>query len=178
MAQYMYTGTPPITVTLNFAQATGPVLTSPASSSFLQYQYVTIDPIQLAATGTGQLYFFVTAEELPRGLVFDPVTNQISGTPSRIGTVSTKVTVKDSVGGVGEFTLTFTTILPRIVRTQTSASAYTSLLRQYTDVLGAQNARDSRVFPAVDRILGEFTSPYPPNVVTQTVDPNCFGQCK
>lgn len=178
MPKYMYTGTPPTTVTLNFAQATGPVLTSPASSSFLQYQYISIDPIQLAATGTGQLYFFVTAEELPRGLVFDPVTNQISGTPSRIGTVSTKVTVKDSVGGVGEFTLTFTTILPRIVRTQTSASAYTSLLRQYTDVLGAQNARDNRVFPAVDRILGEFTSPYPPNVVTQTVDPNCFGQCK
>lgn len=176
-ARYMYTGTPPTTISLNFAPPSGPIVTSPASSSFLLYKYVQIDPIQLSATGTGQVYFFITAEDLPAGLVFDPLTGRISGTPTQVGTVSTTVSVKDSVG-VAQLTLTFTTILPRIVRTQTSASAYTSLLRQYTDVLGAQNARDNRVFPAVDRILGEFTSPYPPNVVTQTVDPNCFGQCK
>jgi hypothetical protein len=66
------------------------------------------------------------------------------------------------------------TILPTVTKQQTSAGAWTSLVRQYTTVNAAQNARDQRVFAAVDRTLGEFTAPYPPDVVTQ-VSSNC--QC-
>jgi hypothetical protein len=66
------------------------------------------------------------------------------------------------------------TLIPTVQKQQTSAGAWTSLVRQYTTVNAAQNARDQRVFATVDRTLGEFTAPYPPDVVTQ-VSSNC--QC-
>jgi hypothetical protein len=122
------------------------------------------------------IYFFIA--DLPAGLEFNPLTNQIHGTPVRLGRVVTYAYAKDDIG-VTLISLEFTIILPSYQKRTDSASAYTSLLRQYTEVNAAQNARDSRVFPAVDRTLGEFTAPYPPNVITQTVDPLCFNpKCK
>ena len=53
-----------------------------------------------------------------------------------------------------------------MVKNQTSAGAFTSMIRQYTEVNAAQNARDSKVFPTQNNSLGEFQSPYKPDVIT------------
>lgn len=173
--KYLYNDAPPTTITLSFDALTGgPTFTSPISRSYVQYQYVSISPIQLAASGTGTIYFFVTAADLPPGLTFNPLTGQITGTPAQIGTVRTRVYAKDDTG-TSFIDLTFTTMIPRVIRKQDGAGAYTSLLRQYTEVLGAQNARDNKVYPNQEAKLGEFMSPEAPDVITQTVDPRCYG---
>ena len=171
-----YPENPSITVNLTFntEAGTGPVLTSPTTLSFLNYQYIPITPIQLSATGTGIVYFFVETVDLPDGLSFNPLTNQITGTSVRIGQDSLRITLKDSLG-TSVYTLLFTTVVPRIIRKQDGAGAYTSLLRQYTEVLGAQAARDNRALPNQETRLGEFMSPEAPDVITQTVDPKCYS---
>jgi hypothetical protein len=165
---------PPIDITLNFTlgAGTGPTLTSPSTLAFSKYQYIPITPIQLAATGTGTVYFFVPSANLPPGLTFNQFTNQLTGTPASIGTYTMTFYVKDSVGA-STFQLTFTFLVPRVIRTQDGAGAYTSLLRQYTTVLGAQNARDQTVLPTQDRGLGEFMSPPAPDVTSAVIDPCC-----
>ena len=171
---YLYAAAPPINLnlTLTTVSGTGPTITmSPVD--FRLNQYIAISPIELVASGTGTVFFFILNSELPQGLTYNPATNRITGTPSKLGRIVTPVFAKDD-NGITRFTLTFETLLPTVQKVQTSASAFTSLLRQYTIVNAAQNARDNRVFPQVDRLLGEFTSPYPPDVTTQTVDPRCF----
>ena len=165
---------PPIDITLNFSlgAGTGPTLTSPTTTSFYNYQYIPITPIQLAATGTGTVYFFVPSANLPPGLSFNQFTNQFTGTPASIGNYTMTFYAKDSVGA-STFRFTFTFLIPRVIRTQDGAGAYTSLLRQYTNVLGAQNARDQTVFPTQERALGEFMSPEAPDVITAVIDPRC-----
>jgi hypothetical protein len=165
---------PPIDITLNFSlgAGTGPTLTSPTTLSFSQYQYIPITPIQLAATGTGTVYFFVPSANLPPGLTFNQFTNQLTGTPATIGNYTMTFYAKDSIGA-STFTMTFTFLIPRVIRTQDGAGAYTSLLRQYTTVLGAQNARDQTVLPTQERGLGEFMSPPAPDVTTAVIDPRC-----
>jgi hypothetical protein len=166
-----YLSTPPITSTLNFPSqiGNGPTLTSPSNRSFLLYQYVPITPIQLTATGTGAVYFFLLSEQLPSGLSFDPVTNQITGTPGERGQSSVTIYAKD-INGVTAVTLGFTTILPTIQKQQSGAGAWTYLLRQYTEVNAAVTSRDTKVTPSNEYMLGEFTRPVPPNVTT---DSNC-----
>jgi hypothetical protein len=165
---------PPIDISLNFTLSSGigPTLTSPTTTSFSQYQYIPLTPIQLAATGTGTVYFFVPSANLPPGLTFNQFTNQLTGTPASIGNYSMTFYAKDSVG-VSTLRFTFTFLIPRVIRTQDGAGAYTSLLRQYTTVLGAQNARDQVVFPTQERALGEFMSPEAPDVITAVIDPRC-----
>ena len=65
------------------------------------------------------------------------------------------------------------TIIPRIIRPQESASSFTSLVRQYTEVNAAQNARDNRVFPAVNATLGEFMAPDAPDVTSAPLPCDC-----
>jgi hypothetical protein len=154
---------------LTFTTGTGPTFTAPTTTSYLQYQYIPIPTIQISATGVGQIYYFVTAADLPPGLSFDPITARITGAPVQIGTVSVTVFAKDD-NGASQLTLSFTTVIPRIIRKQDGAAAYTSLLRQYTEVLAAQSARDNRALPTEMRTLGEFMSPVPPPVVTPS---NC-----
>jgi hypothetical protein len=165
---------PPIDISLNFTlnTGTGPTLTSPTTLSFSQYQYVPITPIQLSGTGTGTVYFFVPSANLPPGLTFNQFTNQLTGTPASIGNYTMTFYAKDSIG-VSTFRLMFTFLIPRVIRTQDGAGAYTSLLRQYTTVLGAQNARDKVVLPTQERGLGEFMSPPAPDVITAVIDPRC-----
>jgi len=165
---------PPIDITLNFtlSAGTGPTLTSPTTLSFSKYQYIPITPIQLAATGTGTVYFFVPSANLPPGLTFNQFTNQLTGTPASIGNYTMTFYAKDSIGA-STFTMTFTFLIPRVIRTQDGAGAYTSLLRQYTTVLAAQNARDQVVLPTQERALGEFMSPPAPDVITAVIDPRC-----
>ncbi len=154
----------------------GPTITSPTTSSFLLYQYIPMT-LTFSATGTGDIYFFISASELPPGLTFNPITNTISGKPASPGNYTTRVFAKDD-NGVTELVVGFTVNVPRIVRKQDGAGAYTSLLRQYTEVLGAQNARDSRVLPNQENRLGEFMSPEAPDVVTQPFTTTKCAVCR
>lgn len=151
----------------------GPTITSPSTSAFLLYQYV---PFSLTLDATGTVYFFVAANELPPGLRFNPLTKTITGKPAEQGFYTTRVFAKDD-NGVTLLTLNFTVNVPRVIRKQDGAGAYTSLLRQYTEVLGAQNARDNRVLPSQERRLGEFMSPEPPSVTTQPFSTLKCGTC-
>lgn len=154
----------------------GPTITSPTTSSFLLYQYVPMS-LTFSATGTGTIYFFVSASELPPGLTFNPSTNTISGKPASQGTFVTRVFAKDD-NGITQLNIGFTVNVPRVIRKQDGAGAYTSLLRQYTEVLGAQNARDSRVLPNQERRLGEFMSPEAPDVITQPFTTTKCAVCR
>lgn len=165
-----------IDLTFSTGIGNGPTITSPSTSSFLLYQYVPMSLV-LSATGVGaNIYFFISADELPPGLRFNPLTNTISGKPASQGLYTTRVFAKDD-NGVTLLTLNFTVNVPRVIRKQDGAGAYTSLLRQYTEVLGAQNARDNRVLPNQERRLGEFMSPEAPNVVTQPFSTLKCGLC-
>lgn len=170
---YMRTGSP-ITTTFSFPLTTagGPTVTSPATRSYLFYQYMPITPITFSATGTGTVYFFLDSNTLPQGLSWNPITRTISGHSSRIGDVAFNVYAKDDIA-VTPITIQTTTVIPRIIRQQDGAGAYTSLVRQYTIVNAAQNARDNRVFPTQERMLGEFAAPPAPDSVTPS---NC--ECK
>jgi hypothetical protein len=159
-----------ITLTTNSDLGTGPSI-SPPSSSFLVYQYVTTS-LQLSATGTGDVYIFISADDLPVGLVFNPLTNIISGKPAEQGRFTTTVYARDD-NGISQVTYTFTVNTPRLIRKQDGAGAYTSLLKQYTEVLAAQSARDSRALPTQLVRLGEFMSPLPVAVTTNTFNTNC-----
>lgn len=170
---YMRTGSP-ITTTFSFPLTTagGPTVTSPATRSYLFYQYMPITPITFSATGTGTVYFFVDSNELPQGLSWNPITRTLSGHSSRIGDRTFNVYAKDDIA-VTPIPIQTTTVIPRIIRQQDGAGAYTSLVRQYTIVNAAQNARDNRVFPTQERMLGEFAAPPAPDSVTPS---NC--ECK
>jgi len=170
---YVRTGSP-ITTTLSFPLVTagGPTVTSPVERSYLFYQYMPISPITFSATGSGQVYFFLDSNTLPTGLRWDPIAQRITGASARIGDKTFMVYAKDDVA-VTPIVIQTTTLIPRIVRQQDGAGAYTSLVRQYTLVNAAQNARDNRVFPTQERALGEFAAPPAPDSVTPS---NC--ECK
>jgi hypothetical protein len=143
---------------------TGPTFVSPAQSTYVVWQYMPIPPIVFSAPGaTG---YFISA--LPVGLTWNAATRTVSGAAMRTGTQTFTVYAKNS--GITAFTVTLLVEVPRVIRKQTSAGAYTSLVRQYTEVNAAQNARDTRALPSESRTLGEFASPYPPSVVTPS---NC-----
>jgi len=150
----------------------GPIVSSPSSKSFLLYQYIPVS-IQFGTTGgIGNVYFFVSDSDLPPGLDFNPLTNVLSGNSVNLGPASTLMYVQDSSGITIE-RLSFTTILPRVIRKQDGAAAYTSLLKQYTEVLAAQSGRDQRMLPNQGVRLGEFMSPVPPTVITKTFTTDC-----
>lgn len=161
-----------ITLSFNLRVGEGPLISSPSIRSFLLYQYVPVS-IQLAAAHvSGNVYFFITNSELPAGLTFNPLTNLITGKPAEIGRYSTRVFAQDA-SGITVDAFDFTIQVPRVIRKQDGAGAYTSLLKQYTEVLAAQSARDQRMLPNQERRLGEFMSPVPPAVITQTFNTDC-----
>jgi hypothetical protein len=164
----------PTTLTLGFdaVPSGGPTVTSPTIRYYVLYQYIPITPITFSATGTGRSYFFIDSATLPRGLTFDPLTSTLSGTPVVIGLNEFTVYVKDDIG-VTQFVIRTETVIPRVIRQQTSAGAWTSLIRQYTVVNAAQNSVNGRVLPATEPPLGEFMRPEPPDSVSASGDPNC-----
>jgi len=159
---------------LSFGRTTagGPVVTSPAVRTVITYQYMPIVPIVCSASGTGTVYFFVDTTQLPRGLTWNPITKTLSGTPVVTGSYSVTFYARDSVATTS-FTVTFEILIPRIIRQQDGAGAFTSLVRQYAEVNGAQGGRDSRAFPSQERALGEFMAPDAPVVTTQSNCPVC-----
>jgi hypothetical protein len=164
VAQTIDPGADITTITFPFPD-TGPTFVSPAQSTYLVWQYMPVPPITFTAVGSG-ISYFVSA--LPVGLTWNAETHSVSGAPMRTGTQTFTVYAKNS--GLSAFTVTFVVEVPRIIKQQSGAGGYTSLLRQYTEVNAAQNARDSHVLPTESRTLGEFASPYPPSVITPS---NC-----
>jgi hypothetical protein len=120
-----------------------------------------------ATDGAGTINYFVSP--LPPGLVWDPIDRTVEGRCVELGTQTFTVYAKSDTG-ITAFVVTVIVEVPRIIRQQSGAGAYTSLVRQYTTVNAAQNARDTRAFPTQVRGIGEFASPYPPDVITQS---NC-----
>jgi hypothetical protein len=175
--QYVRTGTPTLsTFAFTSFPTGGPVITSPTTTSFTFYQYVTIDPITISATGTGFIYYFVDNATLPVGLAFDPLTGRITGQSVEIGQKSFTIYMKDDIGATF-LTINTNTIIPRVIRQQTGAGAWTSLVRQYTVVNAAQNSVNGHVLPSTEATLGEFTRPEPPDSVSATGNPNCAKTC-
>lgn len=160
---------------ISFARSSagGPVVTSPAVRTVVTYQYMPIEPIVCAGSGTGRVYFFVDSAQLPRGLSWNPITQTLSGSPVVTGSYPVTFYARDSVATT-TFAVTFEILIPRIIRKQDGAGAYTSLVRQYAEVNAAQGGRDTRVFPSQERALGEFMAPDAPVVVTQSNCPVCI----
>lgn len=175
LQRYVRTGTPTVaTFTFNSLPLNGPTITSPTQFSYTFYQYVPITPIQVTSTGVGTVYYFAVSSELPVGITFDPITATFSGVSVQLGQRSFTIYAQDTgTGGVTPITFNTNTILPVVVRQQTGAGAWTSLLRQYTVVNAAQNSVNGRALPAGEAALGEFTRPEPPDSVSAEGDPNC-----
>jgi len=165
---------PNINILLYFdlAIGEGPVISSPVDRSFLLYQYVPMSIQLMASQVSGNAYFFITGSELPPGLTFNPLTNLISGKPAENRQYSTRVFAQDASGITFEY-FNFSVNVPRVIRKQDGAGAYTSLLKQYTEVLSAQSGRDQRMLPNQTTALGEFMSPVPPTVVTKVFSTDC-----
>lgn len=140
--------------------------------SFLLYQYLPVTPIPVAAEGVGQVDLFIDPDTLPPGLQFDA--NTITGAPTQLGTTTVIVYARDD-RGTTTLTLTFTVLVPRILKKQDGAGAYTSLLRQYTEVNAAQNSVNNLVYPNQEQKLGVFMAPDAPSVTKDVVPPNCFN---
>jgi hypothetical protein len=159
----------------------------PATTSFLSYQYIPIETIQIRAVHSSNVapFIYYFAEGLPRGLTLNldlsGISATITGTASQFLDAATEnavIIAKGYTDVVGE-TLSFNTLIPRVVRKQDGAGAYTNLLRQYVEANAAQNAVNSRALPNQERRLGEFMAPAAPDVTLQTVPPYCFDpNCK
>lgn len=146
----------------------GPTFTSPAQTTYVVWQYMPLPTISFTATGTAPISYF--ASSLPVGLTWNSTTHSISGACMQTGTQSFTVYAVDGAGGVTARTIILICDVPRIVKKQTGAGAYTALVRDYTEVAAAINARDTRVNPTEEAALGSFASPYAPDVVTPS---NC-----
>jgi hypothetical protein len=144
---------------------TGPIFVSPAQSTYVVWQYMPLPPIVFSAPGADA--YFVSP--LPVGLTWNSVTQTITGYCVQLGTQSFIVYAKSSTG-LTAFTVTLIVNVPRIIKQQSGAGAYTALVRDYTEVAAAINARDTRVNPVEEAALGSFASPYAPDVVSPS---NC-----
>lgn len=174
-ARRIDTGTVTATIQLLY-DTSGMSWAEPASSGFTEYQYTTIDPIPIRANVPTSNFTYYYTTTLPDGLrlVLDPsgISAQITGRSMAYSDAYRPVSLIANHGNNQIITqvIGIRTILPTVQRVQTSPGAWTSLIRQYTEVNAAQNARDNRTFPWVSSTLGEFTSPGAPDVITKTYD--------
>jgi hypothetical protein len=159
----------------------------PYTTQFFQYQYIPIDTINIRAIHVSNVapFIYYFAVGLPRGLTMNldlsGISATITGTPTQFLDAAREdaVIIAKGYNDVVGQTLSFNTLIPRVVRQQSAASGYTSLLRQYVETNAAQNAVNQRALPNQERRLGEFMAPEAPDVVTQTVPPYCFDpNCK
>ena len=154
----------------------GPVISTPTTNGFQLMQFVTITPIVITSPET--IYTFVETASLPRGITFDPLTNTFSGTPVLTGSTTVIVRVKNATGGITTFPLYFVVQIPDVQnKHQTSAAAFTSLVRQEVAIDGAQYARDTVANPVQAVGVGALMSPAPPSVTTATIPQNCLQTC-
>jgi hypothetical protein len=165
---------------------------APSNTYYPLYQYIPMSTITTEVdsnypTSLYPIYFY--ARNLPRGLTFthtnpQTLTATITGTPSQFtgGPQDTTLfarrplTIGTPEGVTAELDLRFDVLIPRLVRKQDGAGAYTSLLRQYVETNAAQNAIGNRVLNVQEPRLGEFMAPpNPPDIIPATVDPKCFS---
>jgi hypothetical protein len=150
----------------NIVISGGPTFTSPTITQYRYYQYVKIEPVTISASGTDNVYIFIRDQDVPQGLVFDPATGLLYGTPTLpVENHVIPVYAKDSVG-VSQLNIVITIVIPFIMKKQIGAAAYTSAVRQNVEINAAQNARDNKVTPNHDIGLGKLMSPAPPDVIT------------
>lgn len=164
---------------LYFSNQTGAAFPS-QDSDYTLYQYgntsITVLPPPYPVGEFPYLYIHPT--DLPRGLRFDGLTGVISGYPTELA-FERSVTVhalQRTSKLVSSFPMKITVLNPFVVRPQTSAAAYTSLVRQYTLANASQNSRDYRVFAGAERTQGAFAAGEGADVTTQIIpgcDPNC-----
>jgi hypothetical protein len=155
---------------------TGPTILTPTTNGFQCMQFVTIAPIVVTSPET--IFVFVDAATLPRGITFDPLTNTFSGTPVLTGNTTVLVRVKNEAGGLTTFPLYFSVYIPDVEnKKQTSAAAFTSLVRQEVEIDGAQYARDTVANPTQAMGVGALMSPAPPTVTSATIPQNCTKTC-
>jgi hypothetical protein len=164
-----------ITFNTLVSSSTGTVFQAPSKSDFTLFQYCgTNIPVSVTATSN---YIYYYASNLPQGLRLaldvSGVFADISGIPSRFSTSTQDSTIYARVpqdGTGAELQLTFRVLVPFVLKRQDGAGSYTSFLRQYVTVNGAQAARDSVALPVEVRPIGEFMHPGAPMVIT---DSNC-----
>jgi hypothetical protein len=163
--------------------ASGLAFTSPTQTQYTNWQYVPIPTISLTTSNPfpGSFIYYYTAG-LPRGLTLNldasGIAASITGTSSQFSDAFQSVVLyaalsPETGGGVAALPITMRTILPTVQKQQTSAGAWTSLVRQYTLVNAAENSINGRALPATEPPLGEFTRPYPPDEVSVLPCPKC-----
>ena len=157
------------TLTANLTYVNGPTFTSPTTTAFYFLQYVAFPSISVAATGTGTIYLFVDASTLPLGVVYNPVSSTLTGTPMELGQHIFTIYAKDN-NGVTPVTISMTVQSPFIIHRQGHASGYTALVREDAVIKGATRTRDNRVLAPNTTIGARMAAPLPPSVVTQS---NC-----
>lgn len=151
---------------------------SPGQTLYTFSQFCPIEPIvaQVSQTSPEFVYYYVSG--LPDGLASTVTGSSVtlSGRPVTYSDAFQRTVffARQNADTLALPILT-RTVLPTITKQQTSASGHTSVVRQYTEVNAARNAENNVVYPAESRGIGEFTRPTPPNEITQTVDPKCFG---
>ena len=168
------TSTPKLTASLPF-DSSGLAFTSPTQTQYTNWQFIPITDIPVNVSNywsNNFVYFYQTG--LPRGLSLDldicGIEATISGTSSQYSDAFQRVILFAVVSRsileryVAVQPLNMRTILPTVQRQQTSAGAWTSLVRQYTVVNAAQNSLNGRALPSTEPPLGEFTRPEPPDV--------------
>lgn len=174
------------TLTLSVVyDSSGIAFTSPTQTTYTNWQYVPISTIPIEATNPSVgsfLYYY--ASGLPRGLTLNldasGIEASITGTPSQYSDAFQRVVLYATLnpgvgGGTAALPLYMRTILPTVQKQQSSAGAWTSMIRQYTVVNAAQNSLNGRTLPATEPPLGEFIRPQPPDSVSATGDPNCVS---
>jgi len=158
----------------------GIAFTSPTQTQYTNWQFVPIPTIPVEATNfiTPGSFMYYYAAGLPRGLTLNldasGIVASITGISSQFNDSFQRVNLYAVQGSnIASLPLSMRTILPTVQKQQTSAGAWTSLVRQYTVVNAAQNSVNGRTLPSTEPPLGEFTRPYPPDSVSAPGDPNC-----
>jgi hypothetical protein len=155
--------------TITFAApASGPTFLSPTQTTYVVPQYMPIPPIVVRATTLFDTVAYLIAS-VPVGLTWTPSTRTITGACMRTGDQTFTIFAVDSIGQATSLTLTFLVEIPRIINQQSGAGAYTSLVRQYTNVNGAQLTRGTQAFPSQGYSLGEFAWSDPSDRVPRTL---------
>ena len=168
------------TLTLSLIYDTSGIgFVSPTQTQYTNWQFVPIPTIPVEATViTPDAFLYYYAAGLPRGLTLNldasGIEASITGTSSQFNDAFQRVSLYAVGGGkVATLPLTMRTILPTVQKQQTSAGAWTSLVRQYTVVNAAQNSVNGKTLPSTEPPLGEFTRPEPPDSVSAEGNPNC-----
>lgn len=181
----------PTSSTLTFSipyDASGIAFTSPTQTQYTNWQFVPIPEISVRASNpVPGSFMYYYASGLPRGLTLNldasGIEASITGTSSQFSDAFQRVVLYAALnpqtgGGIAALPISMRTILPTVQKQQTSAGAWTSLVRQYTVVNAAQNSVNGKALPSTEPPLGEFTRPEPPDSVSASGDPNCVKKCE